>query len=197
MLCPGLVFLFLTGLFVACAKGGGEERFTPTIEPAQASEDHEADLRRIMKRQMEEAARAGEGDRHAPIRRKPYFFKEYSRYTDPSDISVVLQKTESKSRPYVADVTVAKERFSTRLHRKRGEALRDEAFIRDSGTESNTYELRNTRWVRVGGVFIAEKTEENINGEWVPLREEVRRTVAAEERKGWFRRQWNKLTGNQ
>jgi len=86
------------------------------------------------------------------------------------------------------------------LHRKRGEAEQDANFLRDTGSETDTYELRNGKWVRVGSMFVATKSEENVNGEWLPVNETVKRTVAAEEQKargGWFKRTWASVTGQE
>ena len=108
-----------------------------------------------------------------------------------------MQERESRSAPLIADVVLAKQRFVTRLHRDRMEAQNDTNFLRDTGTETTTYELRNGGWVRVGSLFVASKSEENVNGEWAPVKETVERTVAAEEEKsqGWFGRTWSKITG--
>ena len=66
-------------------------------------------------------------------------------------------------------------------------------IINTTGEETLTFEYRNGRWVRIGSLFVAEKTEENVNGEWVPLQEEVERTVAAEEDAGFVTRTWRNI----
>jgi NADH:ubiquinone oxidoreductase subunit len=115
-------------------------------------------------------------------------------------MKVMLQETESKSVPYMADVTIAKQRFSTKLHRKRGEAEKDVNFLRDTGTETATYELRSGKWVRAGSIFVANKSEENVNGEWMAVDETVKRVVPEEEKKakgGWLKRTWSSFTGKE
>jgi len=128
--------------------------------------------------------------------RRPYFFKEYSVYPDGADeFDADIRETESRTAPVVANVTLEKQRFATRLHRKRAEAAADENFLRDTGVETMTFEWRGGQWKRVGTLFVAEKTEEYVNGEWVPPQEEIQRTVAEEERPGWWGRTWGKITG--
>jgi hypothetical protein len=162
------------------------------------TKDYEMELRGIVAGRIEAAGRSVDEQRNKVIRRNPYLYKEYSVYPDgANNLKVILQEKEARSTPYIADVTVAKQRFSTRLHRKRGEAENDSNFLRDTGTETVTYELRNHKWMRVGSLFVAQKTEENVNGEWVPIKETAKRTVPAEEEKarGWFKRTWSKITG--
>ena len=43
--------------------------------------------------------------------------------------------------------------------------------------------------------FDAEKTEEQINGEWMPRSEETERIIPAEERPGFFKRLWMRIRG--
>jgi hypothetical protein len=87
-------------------------------------------------------------------------------------------------------------RYATRMHRKRDQAQADGNFLRDTGAQTISYELRNGKWWRAGSLFVAEKTEEYVSGEWVPVQEEVQRTVAAEEENAnWFNRTWSAITG--
>ena len=199
-LVSGLVLLL-----AACSHSGKQERVAAqSPEGAEASpieqtaSDYEAELRKLFRKHIEATARNVEAERQRVIRKKPHFYREYSVYpNDADDFEVLVQKTESLTKPCIADVTVAKLRFATRLHRKRDEARGDSNFLRDTGAEKVTFELRNNKWVRVGSLFVADKTEENVNGEWAPLKEEIQRTVAAEEEKrgSWLKRTWNSITG--
>ena len=159
--------------------------------------DAEAKLRKLVKAHIERETRAADVQRDTVVRRKPYFSKEYCVYPDgPEGFRLLIQGQEGRSVPSIADVTMAKVRFATRYHRKRVAAEGDTNFLRDTGTKTITYKLRNGRWTRVGSLFVAEKTEENVNGEWVPVEETVKRTVAAEEpQPGWLSRTWSKVTG--
>lgn len=164
-----------------------------------ASADPEAQLRDVMGGEMAAATRMQDDQKTDVIRRKPYFFKEWVEYpaSAESDMKITVQKKERHSTPYIADVTVPKQRFVTRFHRTRVEAEQDANFLRETGTETVTFEMRNSKWTRVGSMFVADSTEENVNGEWVPLQETAKRTVAAEEEKseGWLKRTWATIVG--
>ncbi|MCX5759415.1 MAG: hypothetical protein NTU83_13095, partial [Candidatus Hydrogenedentes bacterium] len=131
------------------------------------------------------------------VKRKPYFFRQYDVYPEGIDKAKALaQAQESRSVPWVGDVALAKQRFITRFHSKRKEAESDTNFLREMGAETITFELRSGRWTRVGSLFVAEKSEENVNGEWVAVKETMKRTPANEEqRPGFFKRTWNKVLG--
>lgn len=59
-----------------------------------------------------------------------------------------------------------------------------------------SYEYRNGRWTRLGSLFVADTSEEKVGGAWVPVTEEAERTVPAEEeKKGFFGRTLNFITG--
>jgi hypothetical protein len=175
----------------SAASADGVPVAAPAVVAEASPSDQEEMLRREVRRDIESEIRSREEDANKVVRRKPYYYREYAVYPSGSEnIQVILQEQESRTRPLLADVEVEKQRFSTKLHRKRDEAARDVSFIRDTGTETITYELRGGKWVRIGSLYVADKTEEQVNGEWVPLREEVERTVASEEESGWFGRQW-------
>lgn len=197
------VLLGLGSVSCSLFRGG---KGAPVAEPAAstgdasvdaAAGDREAKLRKLVKAHIERETRAADVHRDTVARRKPYFSKEYCTYPDgPEGFALLIQEQEGRSVPCIADVTMAKVRFATRYHRKRVAAEGDTNFLRDTGTETITYELRNGRWTRVGSLFVAEKTEENVNGEWAPVEETVKRTVAAEEpQPGWLSRTWSKITG--
>lgn len=193
-------------LLSSCAslRGGGDSAKgadAPQVEEALAVTSTEAESRAELLRQVQshidkmEAAGRNEEDR--VIRKRPYFYKEYSDYsTGANDAIVTMTETESRTSPFVADVQLERTRYATKLHRGRDEARIDDAYLRDTGTETLTYELRNGRWVRVGSFFLSESTEEQVNGAWVPVQQSVERTVQAEEPKqGWFGRTMSAITG--
>jgi len=177
----------------------GEKEAAQTAETPTAvagTEDYKAELDKTVRRFIEAATRKEDADRQRVAGRKPHFYKEYVQYPGgPGGFDVAIRETESRSAPYVADVTIEKLRFATRLHPSREAAHTDARFLRNTGTETLTYEYRNGRWTRVGSLFVADKTEENINGEWVPCQETVEQALATEEPKGWFGRQWSRFTG--
>jgi len=170
-------------------------------KPVQAQpsvSDYKSALRELVSARIQSATKDAVEQRAVLIKRKPYFYKEYEVYPEGSDrFDVTIQERESRNIPLIADVAIDKQRFATRFHRKRQEAQNDMKFLRDTGTETITYELQGGRWVRVGSLFVASKSEEKVNGEWVPVKETQSRTVAGEqgEPKGWFGRTWSKIVG--
>jgi hypothetical protein len=189
----------------SCAHFRGKDKpdavKTESAKPAPAAmteSDYESALRAVVQDHVQKANASKEQDQSRVIRRRPYYLREYSVYTHPEqDPKIVLQQKEKKTSPYIADVTLDKERYATRLHRKRAEAAADASFLRDTGTEMLTYEWRNGGWIKAGSIFIADKSEENVNGEWVAVAETSKRTAAAEEPKseGFLKQIWYTLTG--
>lgn len=163
--------------------------------PSRPSEsDRESALRASVQTYMEQNS----GDENRLLRYRPYFYKEYSVYPESAESAdVSITETDTRLRPYLATVKLQKVRYATRLHRERGEAQSDSNFLRDTGVETLSYEYRGEQWHKVGSLFVAEKTEELVAGEWQALEEKPQRTVAAEEEQaqGWFSRIWNGVTG--
>jgi len=165
--------------------------------PAVSDSDREAALLKTVQQSIDTANRAGAGQRDAVVQRKPYFFKAYDVYSGSAeDAKVVIQEKDSHSLPYVADVTLEKQRFATRLHRKKIDAERDTSFLRETGMETVTYEYRNGKWKRAGSLFVAEKKEEQVNGEWAAVKEELKPAVKSESSRGWLGRAWSAITGS-
>jgi hypothetical protein len=201
-----VISVFGLVLLSSCAsfRGGGDTADgsdTLQVEEALAVTSTEAESRAELLRQVQghidKAEAAGKNEEDRVIRKRPYFYKEYSDYTSGADNAVVtMTETESRTSPYIADVQLERVRYATRLHRGRDEARIDDHYLRDTGTETLTYELRNGRWVRVGSFFLSESTEEQVNGAWVPVQHAQERTVQPEEPKtGWFGRTISAITG--
>jgi len=181
---------------VSHAEAGDWEESAP--KGVQSTEQYEARLRNLLDRAIKETEQQADADRTKVIFRRPYYFKEYDEFPQgAAQADIKFRKTESRTAPLVADVKLEKIRYATRMHRRRDAAEQDNNFLRDTGTETITYELRTGRWVRVGSLYVAEKTEEKVNGEWVPAAEEVQRTVPSEEQAAdsWWRRAWDRITG--
>ncbi len=160
-------------------------------------DDDEAQLRRMVANVVEKANAGHDAARAELVRKEPYFFKRYEYYPDGTDLlEVTMSETESRTAPKLADVKLRKQRFVTQLHRKKDEARADEDFLRDTGSETQTYELRNGKWKRVSSLFVAESVEQQVDGIWMPV-EEIERTddVSAEEDLGWFGRIWSTVVG--
>ena len=206
VLCFGL----LIGLGSSCAtvrgwvpgttKGEAPPADAPVVEAeaagAAAVEDHEEAFRKTVQRYIESAQRERLAEDQKIIRRRPYFLKEYAEFPQGSDVfEYEITETESRTAPYVAEADVPKVRFSTRLHRDRADAADDDNYLRDTGTETVSYEYRNGRWARLGSLFVADTSEEKVGGAWVPVTEEAERTVPEEEQPGIFGRTLNFITG--
>lgn len=185
----------VAALSAGCASKGGR---TPEEATSQVSvvDDRESELRQLVRRHVESAQRNQSEAQADLIHRRPYYYKEYGVYpAGPENFDLDIQESESLSAPYLANVRVEKIRYATRFHRKRDEASSDANFLRDTGFETLSYQWRGGAWKRVGALFVAEKTEEEVNGEWVPAREEIKRTIEQEEEQGWWGRTWSKVTG--
>ncbi|MCC6698644.1 MAG: hypothetical protein IT365_23675 [Candidatus Hydrogenedentes bacterium] len=204
--CKSRAGLFIVALAFAvactsCGRFGKDGGAPPASSEAMVSEaaspaDREASLKKLVEDYVAAASRS-EGSSQI-LRKKPYWFKEYSVYPGGTQgMEIEMQESDSRTSPVSAKVTLGKQRFATKLHRKRDEAVADANFLRDTGTETLSFKMRGDRWWRDGSLFVAEKTEENVNGEWVPAQEEVERTVAAEEEKegNWFNRAWSTISG--
>ena len=164
---------------------------------AAASKDEaESRLQDAVRGYIQSELRRGTKANPDLVHKRPYFYREYVEYPDGADkFDVQLRDNDSRTRPFIAEVKMNKIRFSTRMHRERAAAVEDDNFLRDTGTESLNYELRNGRWHRLGGLYVAAKTEENLAGEWVPRRDDTVRVNPSESKPGWFSRSWSKLTG--
>jgi len=165
--------------------------------PAVSDADREAALLKTVQQSIDAANRQGAVQRDAVVQRKPYFFKAYDVYSGSAeDAKVVTQEKDSHSLPYVADVTIEKQRFATRLHHKKTDAERDTSFLRETGMETVTYEYRNGKWKRAGSLFVAQKKEAQVNGEWAAVKEEPKPAIKSEETRGWLGRTWSAITGS-
>lgn len=196
--------LFATGLaLTGCSHLSGAKHEASSLAStpeaaAPAREDHVAALDRAVNEHIAGAPANVDNAQGKFVRRKPYYFKEYALYPDgPGSFKTFISETESRTAPYLADVKLAKVRYATRLHQKKDEARSDENYLRETGVETLSYEYRNSAWALLGSFFVIDKTEENVNGEWVPLEPEVRKATSGEdaEKQGWFKRTWSRLLG--
>ncbi len=194
-----LALALVFGLGTGCGhKSDRAPLDTSLTQPAaDTSADRVEALRAEVRKRIEISARTQAEDKQDVKYRTPYWFKEYAEYPGGSDTFEVetTNNTESRTSPMTGVVNIERLRFSTRLHRERGEAVNDDNFLRDTGTERLSYELRNGRWILNGSTFVAEKSEELMGGAWVPVQENQQRTVAAEEKPGWFSRTWSTISG--
>jgi hypothetical protein len=192
-------------LGVSCALWRSDKApATPEHDAAAAAPgtytegERESALRNMINARIEMAGRHAEERRSRVITRKPYFFKEYEEYPEgPNAFELVQHETELRTAPIVANVRIPKIRYAIRFHRDRDAAKADENFLRDTGEETITYEFRYGKWAKAGSLFVVEKTEEYVGGQWAPAQEQVALTVSAEEEQAgnWWDRTLSWLTG--
>ncbi len=189
------LLLCLLVLGTGCKSKNSEAVNTAVVSESDAGStraEHEASLRRTVEKHVEIVARTSGSGKDEILHRKPYWYREYVQYPDSaSTIAVNLIETESLTRPYQAEVEISKVRFATRLHRERKAATADDNFLRATGTETQSYELRNSHWIRTGSMFVADSTEENIAGTWTPVNEQATIAVQAEESDGFLSKTWS------
>ena len=203
-----MVLVVALGLLSSCATvrkmTGGEKAndastvtTTEALEPTATASEIESQLLRQVAQHIDATEADSANNQSKIIRKKPYYFKEYSDYQSKAEASdVSLSETESRTAPYVASVTLEKIRYATRLHRNREDARLDNGFMRGTGVETLSYEYRGGRWVYVGSFFQEEKTEEQVDGSWVGVQRANKPTLREEEpKKGWVGRTWSSITG--
>lgn len=173
-----LVSLLVSGC--AGSRGGNEiaDQGITVQEAADVDSDgHEAQLRQRVRSEIRSAERREDEFRERVLFRKPYYFKEYAEYPgEGDDFEIEVRETDNQTIPYTANVVVDKIRFSTELTRNRESAREDADFLRNTGTETITYEYNNGNWRRVGSLFVADATEEYVDGEWRQVERQPIRT---------------------
>ncbi|NLV44195.1 MAG: hypothetical protein GXY07_06825 [Candidatus Hydrogenedentes bacterium] len=190
--------LLIVVFTVGCARNRSSAPLFTDSEFSATQEDAQERLREIISQQVASESQAGEGRVVPVIHRRPYYFKEYSVYPDgPEAFEIEFRENDSRTRPLIAEVKLNKVRYSTQMHRKEGRAAADNNFYRDSGEELLVYEWHNGRWTRTGAIFNAQTTEEQVNGQWVPHKEETVRVNPEEEQRGWFGRMWERIRGGE
>lgn len=191
--------LLMISLVVGCGRLRERRADAPVpneqvaVDAGASESVHEQEVLELATRYI----RGATGEQGKLIRRNPYFLKEYAEYPrEPGLADVRLQERQSRTVPLAADVRVDKVRFATDVHRNREQGRDDNNYFRSTGTETISFELRSGRWKRVGTLFVADKTQELVDGEWTDRREPiVIEEYEPEDERGWFRRFWSGLTG--
>lgn len=200
--CGRLALVGLVCLWGAsCAHGRGKasenkvgETVSDGVMDAPSALNYELKLRRAIRKEIASASSGIGDDRSRLIRRKPYYYKEYSVYPDgPDAFGLAMQEQEALTTPYSADVVLRKLRYATRFRREKDRARADSDFLRDSGTETITYELRNGKWKRVGSLFVSDRTEELVSGEWSRVQPPPKAKATETSGDGWLNRAWNSI----
>jgi hypothetical protein len=171
-----VVMVILLAVLPSCAlwrDSPGQDSAVAAVElPPEISE---SEYRALLDNVVRDAIGAASGRSTAKfILHKPYFHKTYAEYPDGvNGYTVEMRDTDSRTAPMSADITIAKLRYSTRLQRNREQARQDENYFRDTGTETVSMEFRNGAWRRMGSLFVAERTEEQVGGEWVRIQKDI------------------------
>jgi hypothetical protein len=116
----------------------------------------------------------------------PYFYKRFELYPAGVDEPEIrLKETDSSLKPYEAEVAVQKERFMTKYHTSRSACARDKEFIRDVGTQTDTYVYENRQWNLMYSLFEVEKTAVLTGDTWVDVTGKVER-IAQDRAESFF-----------
>lgn len=172
----------LVALCVSCASTVPQPLpLTADGDAAGPLAERRADLAVAAQRIIDSSAKSAASGRSKIISKKPYYYKEYVEYPEgPNSFETSVIEQDSITSPYQGDVTINKLRYATRLHRNRDEARDDDRFRRDTGVETISFEYRNEEWHRIGSLFVAEKTEQSLGGEWVAALESSPRGSSVE-----------------
>ena len=168
--------IILLALLPSCALWRGAPGGSGVEVAVEAPpERSEAEYRALLDDTVRDEIAAASGRAKAKfVSRKPYFYKTYAEYPDgPGSYTVDMRDSYSRTAPMSADVTIGKYRYSTRFSRNRELARQDENYLRDTGEETVSLEFRNGKWRRLGSLFVADRTEELDNGEWVRVRKDT------------------------
>jgi hypothetical protein len=176
---------------------GSAAEGTAVKEQRVSGESQEELLQQEVEEHVARAARIDSPEKAPIVKHHPYFLKEYSLYpAGISDMEVRIRETESRVAPKVANVTLEKQRYATKMHRKKNIAREDSNFYRESGKETLTYEWRNDRWVQVASLFVVDVKEERVGGEWQAVEPEVKEeAILPEEDEGFFKRVFGGIFG--
>ena len=177
-----------TALLSACAIFGGKEPKAPLASEAagetetEQPHEFEARLHAAVRSELRSANRRPDRPSTKIIFKKPYYYKEYfASPNDENEYTLEFSERESRTAPLSADMNGDRIRFATPMHRKKEDARIDENFLRATGAKTPSHEPRNGKWRRLASLYVADKTEEIVNGEWRPIREAPSRPVLEEE----------------
>lgn len=172
-------------LCAGCASNGGKDGAV-ALEPSQ--DEMEAKLRTIVEDDLD-SAHKNQGEKNSEVVfKRPYYFKEYFEFPGTDNVySLDFTQKESRTTPLTAELEVEKVRYATRMKTDRDQVQGDGSYLRSHGINYISYELRNGEWRRVGDLFLASATEENVDGEWKQIKEEKRPIALVEsEKQSWF-----------
>jgi len=118
----------------------------------------------------------------------PYFYRRFELYpSGTTELQISLKTTDVPLRPYEATVSVPKARFTTQYHTSRSACAEDEEFIRDMGTQWDTYCYESGEWDLLYSVFEIERTSVLRDDTWEGITGAVDR-LAQDEPESFFGR---------
>lgn len=149
------------------------------LEPASIFSERSRALDKLKRAVEEQIATAQDrrSEEESIIRSAPpYFYRRFELYPGSVDEpEITLKETGSSVKPYEADVAVQKARFTTKYHTSRSACARDKEFIRDIGTQNDTYVYENRQWDLVHSLFQVEKTSVLREETWIDVTGKVDR----------------------
>ncbi len=184
-----LIAIAVCVIAAGCASTG--DKSGAAVSEAPTSEEYQAQLRERVEADLTAAHEKQGPDNSEVIFKRPYYYREYFEYPTGVDVySLDFTEKESRTTPMTAELEVEKVRYATRLRTSRDEARDDGNFLRSTGIDSISYELRSGEWRPVGSLFLARTTEANVDGTWTQIDEPRRATGSLiEEPTSW----WQKL----
>ena len=151
------VLLLVVTVCAGCFGRGGSPSRMQSSGPVDDT-NREQELRALIERVLTEEQTANSPATARLEERRPYHYREYVSYPNGvSSYELVTTESDMKSTPYLASITLDKERHATRLTKKRDNARDDDVFYASRGYETRTYELRHGRWRETGSVYIAQE----------------------------------------
>jgi len=118
----------------------------------------------------------------------PYFYKRFELYpSGTAELQISLKTTDMPLKPYEATVSVPKARFTTRYHTSRSACADDSEFIRDMGTQWDTYVYESGEWNLLYSLFEIERTSVLRGDTWEDVTGTVDR-LAQDEPESFFGR---------
>ena len=129
-----MLVLLLIPLTSGCARDRNQSGIsTETSGFSSAEEGAKKELELLIKNHIQTSKTYNDAAQVPVVYRRPYYLKEYSVYFNgPDAFDIAYRELESKTRPLMAEVTIEKVRFSTKMHRKKNLAREDHEFVRDT-----------------------------------------------------------------
>jgi hypothetical protein len=175
-----LSFLFIGIVLGVTGCAGGGKNVTTSATDTRVERSLE-ELEELLRARMQNEIKKNESYNSPGTAKfngqKTSYYKEYYSYPDGDNFVVVeVQPRDSRTIPYQGTIKIAKETYATKIHGQRDTARKDEAYQKDSGFETVSFEWRNGDWYRRGALFVAVTSEKEVDGTWVSQSTNLPRT---------------------